>query len=118
MNKYHVTYYYLATGMEGVADTDDLGIVEATSEEEALEKAVNIPGHRHYAKEPLTADTNLTYRYWGLSAKLFRSQPQRLARSFTLPALASSSGNTTRRCASHITHVFPLLSASWTDTLY
>ena len=36
---YHVTYFYLATGMEGVADVEDYGIWEADSPEEAVEKA-------------------------------------------------------------------------------
>lgn len=37
--QYHVTYFYLATGMEGVPDTRDLGIVSARSEEDARRKA-------------------------------------------------------------------------------
>lgn len=32
---WHVTYYYLATGMEGRADTHDYGIVYADTESEA-----------------------------------------------------------------------------------
>jgi hypothetical protein len=36
MNKYRVTYYYLATGMEGRADTADYGIIEANTSEEAI----------------------------------------------------------------------------------
>ena len=68
MKKYHVTYYYLATGMEGRADTDDFGIIEANSEDEAIEKAVHIPGHNHYTEKPLDG-ANLCHRYWGLSAK-------------------------------------------------
>lgn len=38
MNCYHVTYYYLAIGMEGNADTADYGYVYANSREEAIEK--------------------------------------------------------------------------------
>ena len=34
--KYRVTYFYLATGMEGVADERDYGEVEASSSDEAL----------------------------------------------------------------------------------
>ena len=34
MNCYHVTYYYLAIGMEGNADTADYGYVYANSREE------------------------------------------------------------------------------------
>ena len=61
MNEYHVTYYYLATGMEGRADTYDHGIVYAESEQEA----VNYVGWRRDPKE-----RNETYRNWGLQAKL------------------------------------------------
>lgn len=39
MKRWHVTYYYLATGMEGRPDTEDFGIVEAASAEEAKNKA-------------------------------------------------------------------------------
>jgi len=35
MNSYHVTYFYLATGMEGQADIRDYGIVHAESADEA-----------------------------------------------------------------------------------
>lgn len=35
---FHVTYFYLATGMEGKADARDLGIVESFSPEEAIAK--------------------------------------------------------------------------------
>lgn len=38
MKKYHVTYFYLATGMEGRADKRDYGIVEAESEKDAKGK--------------------------------------------------------------------------------
>lgn len=34
-NKYHVTYWYLATGQEGVPYTHDYGIIEANTSEEA-----------------------------------------------------------------------------------
>ena len=44
MKKYHVTYFYLATGMEGRPDEEDYGIVEAESPEEAK----NIIGRREY----------------------------------------------------------------------
>ena len=60
MKKYHVTYYYLATGMEGRADTQDYGIIYASSKEEAISKV----GYRRDPKEP-----NKVYREWGLSAK-------------------------------------------------
>jgi len=38
MKKYNVTYYYLATGMEGVPDTEDYGIIEAEDAEAAKDK--------------------------------------------------------------------------------
>lgn len=50
---YHVTYYYLATGMEGRADTYDYGVVYANSKEEAIKKVARFRGTD-----------------WGLSAKL------------------------------------------------
>lgn len=63
MNKYHVSYYYLATGMEGHADTKDYGIIEANSKQEALDYVVNnIDTWR--AKE-----TNDAHKYWGLNAQ-------------------------------------------------
>ena len=40
MSKWHVTYSYLATGMEGKADTADCGIFEASTAAEAREMAV------------------------------------------------------------------------------
>lgn len=59
MKKWHVTYYYLATGMEGVAATKDYGIVEAETEEEAIAKIAN------------AFQKGLT---WGLRAKLLCDQ--------------------------------------------
>lgn len=35
MYRYHVTYYYLASGMEGNADTKDYGIVWANNSDQA-----------------------------------------------------------------------------------
>lgn len=63
--KYHVTYFYLATGMEGIADTEDYGIIEANSEEDAIEYIVHSiePWRLKYPK-------GNSYRTWGLSAKL------------------------------------------------
>ena len=59
MNKYHVTYYYLATGMEGIADIHDYGYVDANTEQEAIE----IVGKRRYPNFPKD------HQVWGLSAK-------------------------------------------------
>jgi len=39
MKKFHVTYYYLATGMDGRADQRDYGTVEADTSDEAKEIA-------------------------------------------------------------------------------
>jgi hypothetical protein len=41
MNKYHVTYYYLATGMEGIADEKDYGIIEAKNCDDAIDIVAN-----------------------------------------------------------------------------
>ena len=38
MPNYHLTYYYLASGMEGYADEHDYGVVEAPSHKMAMEK--------------------------------------------------------------------------------
>lgn len=40
--KYHVTYFYLTTGMEGIPDKEDYGIIEADSPEEAKQKVVDV----------------------------------------------------------------------------
>lgn len=36
---YHVTYFYLATGMDGIPDKEDYGIVTADTEDMAKEIA-------------------------------------------------------------------------------
>lgn len=59
MKKYHVTYYYLATGMEGYADTKDHGTILANSAKEAVE----LVGKKLYSKCDKRTQT------WGLSAK-------------------------------------------------
>lgn len=48
MYPYHVTFFYLATGMEGHADTRDYGIFYANSEDEAKDKAINQNGGRMF----------------------------------------------------------------------
>lgn len=40
MKTYHVTYYYHATGMEGVADTKDHGIFYAESKDGAIRQCI------------------------------------------------------------------------------
>jgi len=37
--RYHVTYYYLATGMEGLAQEEDYGVVLAKDKDEAKDIA-------------------------------------------------------------------------------
>lgn len=63
MDLYHVTFYYLATGMDGIADEKDFGYIKANSEEDALEYVV-------MNEEKWRADypKGDAYRYWGLSA--------------------------------------------------
>lgn len=50
--RYHVTYYYLATGMEGRADREDYGIVEASSPGEACDNvALRLHPHDQQTRE-------------------------------------------------------------------
>ena len=63
MHTYHVTYFYLATGMEGHADRADHGYVEAWTSEEAIEKV----GHT------LSSHPEKYVREWGLSATRVRT---------------------------------------------
>lgn len=61
MHNYEVTYFYLATGMEGVADTRTYGVFKADDPMEAIELAVNLnhPGSserdKHWIKGCLSA---------------------------------------------------------------
>lgn len=52
--RWHLTYYYLATGMEGRADTKDYGYFYTNTREEAIEECA-----KYYQN-----GSN-----WGLSAK-------------------------------------------------
>lgn len=63
MNTYHVTYYYLATGMEGHADEADYGYIKA----ETAQDAINKVGYQRSPKEK-----SETYRNWGLQARLVK----------------------------------------------
>lgn len=62
MKTWHVTYYYLATGMEGRADTRDYGEVEADSANAAKDKVIQrefpgtSPQNREWIKGCLTAE--------------------------------------------------------------
>lgn len=53
MPLYNVTYYYLATGMEGRADTEDYGVVKANNKIDAIEQIVqkNIADYDSDAKD-------------------------------------------------------------------
>jgi hypothetical protein len=58
MSKYHVTYFYLATGMEGIPDKNDYGIVEANSPDEAKDIVVKRQNHQadhHYTAQEVDA---------------------------------------------------------------
>ena len=59
MKTFHVTYYYWATGMENRVDSKDHGLIQAESEQDAIEKM----GKRLYPKSDKLTQT------WGLSAK-------------------------------------------------
>lgn len=59
MKLYHVTYYYLASGMEGHADTADYGLVEADSPKEACEKVGKL----------ILPNSDWRTQVWGLTAK-------------------------------------------------
>lgn len=65
-NKYHVTYYYLATGMEGNADVRDYGIIYADNEKNAKEKVAYYYDAKSRA---IPYPTNESYRLWGLNVK-------------------------------------------------
>lgn len=64
-NKYHVTYYYLATGMEGNADVRDYGIIYADNEKNAKEK---VAYYYDTESRAIPYPTNESYRLWGLNA--------------------------------------------------
>ena len=68
MARFHVTYYYLATGMEGRADSRDYGIVEAESADEAKDIVARRRGS--YSRDKC-------YRHWGLTAKRVSRQSLR-----------------------------------------
>ncbi len=69
MHTYHVTYFYLATGMDGNADTADHGYVEAWSAKEAVDKV-------GWSRSPYEKDE--AYRNWGLSAKLVNTDHSKI----------------------------------------
>jgi hypothetical protein len=73
MNKYHVTYWYLASGQEGVPYTDDYGIIESDSPENAKLKAVESHLQPLRDKYPdYSEDVIIHIAKDGLSAKLIK----------------------------------------------
>jgi hypothetical protein len=74
MKQFHVTYFYLATGMEGIPDEKDYGIIDATTAEEAKAKVAEIivPVDSWYYKPDNKFPEGLTTRqfiYGCLTAK-------------------------------------------------
>ncbi len=53
---YKVTYYYLATGMEGNADIRDMGLVKAKSAEEARLIIASKSDYREWMMSCLSAE--------------------------------------------------------------
>ena len=51
--RYNVTYYYLATGMEGRADEKDLGVFLAVDTDDAKTQAIEL----HYSNLPPDSQT-------------------------------------------------------------
>lgn len=52
--KYRVTYYYLATGMEGIPDIEDFGIVESENSDDARQQVAL----REYPEDKLYGPNN------------------------------------------------------------
>ncbi len=60
MNKYEITYYYSASGMEGRADLKYEGIFEANSKEEAKEKCLE----KNYKEDKNATFSSHNYKVW------------------------------------------------------
>lgn len=63
MSKYHVTWFYLATGMEGIADQRDYGLVEAPDKDTAIRQVMereNMMKHEEFCKSCLSAKEERT----------------------------------------------------------
>jgi hypothetical protein len=65
MPRYHLTYFYLATGMEGAPDVSDYGIVDAATPEEAKRVAAR-------CRHPSMSESDLQWTMGCLTAKLVR----------------------------------------------
>lgn len=71
--KFHVTYYYLATGMEGRANERDYGIVAAPTANEAIEQIID----QEYPKDEMYGpNDSYSTRDWMRSC--LRAKPVRL----------------------------------------
>ena len=64
--KYHVTEYYLATGMEGIPYQKDYGIFEAASKKEAMYKANKTRPNFNEEEWNKLSDS---HKYFAMSAK-------------------------------------------------
>jgi len=70
-NKYHVTFWYLATGQEGIPYTHDYGIIESDTPENAKLKAVENSIPKLKEKYPTYSEEIIIHIATdGLSAKL------------------------------------------------
>lgn len=71
MNKYHVTYWYLASGQEGIPYEHDYGIIEGATAEEAKLKAVEDNCKRLRLEYPTYTEEDIVHiALDGVSAKL------------------------------------------------
>lgn len=70
MERFEIEYYYLATGMEGIADTYPKKIIEAESQEEAIYKYHTSNGIKFGSFEDFI-ELPKHVRYWGITCKPF-----------------------------------------------
>ena len=66
--KYKISYWYLATGMEGKPDSKPEVIIEADSEDEAKWKYQDMMWQNRETFKEFMAKSE-TYRNWGLSVE-------------------------------------------------
>lgn len=90
MNYYHVTFFYLATGMEGHADVRDYGYIEARDEQMAKITVTNeiCKGQSHESKQffmgCLTAEEAIPGPHYGQIARKVKAYAEDLARGVFL----------------------------------
>ena len=71
MKKYHVNYWYLATGQEGIPYEQDYGVIEATNAHEAKMIATKDDWNRLRKEYPNYTDDDITHiALDGIQAKL------------------------------------------------